>query len=514
MDERFEKAPIGIVQTQPDGVVTAINDRAASLLAVDRERAEGEPIEEVFPASVEDTVPRAFDASDPEPCQVEEYYPEIEQWFEVSVISGSDRATVYLQDVTGRHRDRRRAETLQGDLDRLVVTNELISDILGELVDASSREEIAATICDRLGQTDLYEFAWVGERELGGGDLVVRASAGDTGRTLEEIQGCLAEGTALPEQRAIDDGSVQTVQPLGQVSAVPESIRRAAFADGLQSLLAVPLTYGSTVYGVVGIYSAKQDAFSERERASFSTVGEMAGFAINASRNRSLLLSDTVVELTLELTDPDAPLVVAATETGGELSLDGLVPQGSDLFCYVAVTDASPAAVSEALEAIAGVAETRIIGEYETGGSLEVELDEETPLGLLTAQGVTIKGAEVGNGSGEFLVELSPETDVRRIAESVTREYDGSVTAKRQYERELTTPREFREELRDRLTEKQENALRTAFFADYFESPRGSTAEEVAGTLGITGPTLLHHLRAGQRKLLSQFFDTPAENRY
>jgi hypothetical protein len=349
MDERFEAAPIGILQAGHDGVVTAVNDRAASLLAADRAGIRGAPIEDVFPASVENTVPEVFRNADPEPRTVEEYYPEIDQWFEVSVVPGDEQATVYLQDVTERYRNSRRVERLRDDLDRLIVTNQLISDILGELVNASSREEIAATICDRLGRTDLYEFAWVGERELGGGDLVVRASSGDTGRTLEELRGCLAEGTALPEQRAIDEGTVQTVQPLGEVSAVPESMRRAAFADGLQSLLAVPLTYGSTVYGVVGIYAAKQDAFSERERASFSTVGEMAGFAINASRNRSLLLSDTVVELTLELTDPDAPLVVAATETGGELSLDGVVPQGSELFCYFAVTDASPSAVSEAL---------------------------------------------------------------------------------------------------------------------------------------------------------------------
>lgn len=511
MDEDLVAAPIGIVRSRPDGVVTAINDRAASLLAVDRAGIEGTPIEEVFPASVEDTVPATFDAAEPEPCRVEEYYPEIETWFEVSVVPGADRATVYLQDVTDRHRDRRRVETLEGDLDRLIVTNRLISDILGELVNASSREEIAATICDRLGRTDLYEFAWVGERELGSGDLVVRASAGDTGRTLEEIRSCLADGIELPEQRAIEEGTVEAVQPLGDVPAVPESIRRAAFADGLQSLLAVPLTYGSSVYGVVGIYSATQDAFSEREQASFATVGEMAGFAINASRNRSLLLSDTVVELTFELTDPEAPFVLAATEAGGGLSLDGVVGQGSGLFCYLTVSDTPPALVSETLASTAGVADVRVIGEYETGGSLEVELDGETPVGVLTAQGVTIKGAEYGDGSGEILVELSPETDVRRVAESVTRSYDGRVVAKRQYERELTRPSEFREDLRDRLTEKQETALRTAFFADYFESPRGSTAEEVAETLGITGPTLLHHLRAGQRKLLSEFFDTPEE---
>jgi predicted DNA binding protein len=77
--------------------------------------------------------------------------------------------------------------------------------------------------------------------------------------------------------------------------------------------------------------------------------------------------------------------------------------------------------------------------------------------------------------------------------------------AKRERERDVTTAREFRDELQDRLTDRQENALRTAFFANYFESPRGSSAAEVAKALDITGPTLLHHLRAGQRKLLAEF---------
>jgi predicted DNA binding protein len=81
------------------------------------------------------------------------------------------------------------------------------------------------------------------------------------------------------------------------------------------------------------------------------------------------------------------------------------------------------------------------------------------------------------------------------------------VLAKRQRERERTTATAFRDELRDRLTDRQETVLRTAFLADYFESPRGSTAEEVADALDITGPTLLYHLRASQRKLLEEFFD-------
>ncbi|WP_436901752.1 bacterio-opsin activator domain-containing protein [Halovenus halobia] len=505
MQDRYDSAPLGIVELTNDGVVRAANERAKQLLQgedfVDR------PVSAVFPESIENTVPAAFDHSPPEPREVEEYYPALERWLDISVVPSAESVTVYLQDVTDRHRDQQRIEQLRGDIDRLTITNTLISDILGELVDASTRTEIAKTICDRLGGTDIYEFAWVGERDPGSDNLQIQASAGTPGRTFTALSDSLETGTRLPEQRAIETAAPVIVQPLGGDESVPETVRRAAFADGLQSLLAIPLTYGSNVYGVVGIYAPEQDAFSERERASFETVGEMAGFAINASRQRSLIRSDSVVELTLELTDSDAPLVSVATTTDSRLILDGVVGQSGDLYCYLRV-EGEPEAVVDELETIPGARDSRVLGAHDTGGSLEVDLTPETPLGILSAQGVTITYAEYENGRGEATIELSPETDVRRVAGAITQEYDAQVLAKRRQERELTTPEGFRDALSDRLTDKQETALRTAFFADYFESPRGSSAEEVAETLDITGPTLLHHLRASQRKLLAEFFET------
>ena len=53
--------------------------------------------------------------------------------------------------------------------------------------------------------------------------------------------------------------------------------------------------------------------------------------------------------------------------------------------------------------------------------------------------------------------------------------------------------------------------LRTAYLADYFESPRGSTSKEVAETLDITGPTVLYHLRRAQQKLIEAFLNDDPE---
>ena len=506
MDELSANAPLGILAVEHEGMVAECNEAACDLLGCAQSEVVGEDITVVFPDSIEATVASSFEGQLDRERSFEEYYPGLERWLSVSLVPTAEQVHLYVSDVTDSYRAKRRTERIRDDLNRVTILNELISDVLADLVDAAGREEIADTICRRLGETDLYEFAWVGERELGGDDLVVRAAAGRSGRTLEEIERCLADST-VPEHRAIDSGTSVVIQPIGDDERVAEPIRRAAFADGLQSLLAIPLTYGSSVYGVVGVYTAEQDAFSERERASFETVGEMAGFAINATRHRNLLLSDTVVELDLDISDPDAPFVRAATDADLILTVEGVVPQGEKLLCYVAVEGSPVDSVSHSLQSHPSVQQTRLIGEHETGGMFEVTLGARTPLGLLAASGVTISAADYRVGEGTVTIECSPAENVRRIIDAVSREYELTVLAKRERERDVTTAGEFRDALREELTDRQENALRTAFFADYFESPRGSNAQEVAEALDITGPTLLHHLRAGQRKLLAEFFD-------
>ena len=58
-----------------------------------------------------------------------------------------------------------------------------------------------------------------------------------------------------------------------------------------------------------------------------------------------------------------------------------------------------------------------------------------------------------------------------------------------------------------RLTDRQREALRTAYDMGYFERPKGANASEVAAELGITGSTFTEHLVTAQRKLLADVFE-------
>ncbi len=506
MDDRLQQAPVGVLEVAADGTVVGINEVAREQLRRSDDPA-GAPIYEIFPRSVEDSLLDALGGESVTDTTFEEYYPNLEQWFSISVVPTDDGATVYIEDTTKRRHHEKVVERLRKERQRTAVIDEVLSGVLAELVGASSREEIAETICRELGETELYEFAWVGERDIGSDELVIRAAAGETGETFDAVREAIDDTTVTPEERAIESGSLQTIQPLADGSDVPDAVRMAGFADGVQSVLAIPLLYGSNVHGVVGIYATGTDAFSERERTSFETLGEVAGFAITAVRNRNLLLSDDVTELTLNVGN-DSVLALLSGRLDTEFVLEGLVPHGDDaLLCFVTGKDVEIDAVADAAADIGGIGNVRPIRDSDSGGTVEIEVRGSVPLLAVSSLGGTIRQADFDGGTGQVVVDLPPDSDVRRIADAISRDYDAEVVAKRERERSVTTVRELHDEFDNSLTERQKAVLRTAYLADYFESPRGSTAEEVASSLDITGSTLLHHLRAGQRKLLDAYFD-------
>lgn len=520
MDDRLRDAPVGVLEVTRDGVVAAVDDTAVDLVDSLADAA-GSRIDEAFPRSVEDSLPDAFAGETVTTGSFEEYYPDLDQWLAVTIRTrsvgrdadperASPAATVFLDDVTERRGYEQTVERFRTERARTALIEALLSDVLAELVGADSRDEIAETICSRLGETDLYEFAWVGERAVGGDGVAVRAAAGATGETFDAVRETLDSDRQTAEERAMQSGDLQVVSPLAADPAAPEAVRRAGFADGVQSLLAIPLAHGSTVHGVVGVYAGGNDAFGDRERASFRTLGAVAGFAVTAVRNRSLLRSDTVTEVTFEV-GQSASLAALSAALDARVTVEGTVPQDDGaLLCYVSVDDGDGLAAADgagdALDA-AGVDAARVVQAGESGGTLELEVEDGSPLLAAENAGGTVRRAEFASGRGRVVVDLPPDGDVRRMVDAVCRESDAGVQAKRDRERSPTRSRAFRDGLADDLTDRQQTVLRTAYLAGYFESPRGSTAEEVAASLGITGSTLLHHLRASQRTLLDAFFD-------
>jgi hypothetical protein len=499
----------GVLVVDEEWTVRTANDAAAALLGVDRPTLDGSDVRDTFPESVEATFHVRFgDGADPADVSFEEYFPALSRWLAVRTRPLDSGMAVYVDDVTDRRESERAVADREAELDTLDRINAIVYDLIEELAGATSRESIETTVCERLAASDLYEFVWIAEREATGDRLSDRTAAGDHGDTIADIVEHSADPDAAPERAAIETRSSVVVDQLGNDERVPESVRRAAFARGLQSGLAVPLGYGDTVYGVLGVYAAREGAFSDRERTGFETLGETVGFAINAARQRNLLLSDTVVELTLRVGGREPVLATTAGQFDCTLDVEGTVPMDDHrLLEYVRVEAADPEAVLADLTDGEGVGSGRVVATHEEGGLLEIVVGDASPVLLLTEQGATIRTVAYDGGVGRLVVEFPPDEDVRDVLEDVTARFpETELVAKRERERTVETAQDFQSDLREELTDKQYRALRTAYLADYFQSPRDSTAEEVAETLDISSATLHYHLRAAQRKLLDAFF--------
>jgi len=410
-------------------------------------------------------------------------------------------------DVTERvRRERslaRRCETLEG-LEGLVAD---INAAGRELIDASTRSEIEAAVCGSLAGSDAYLAAWIGGADPGESRLRPREGAGAR----------VADESAVDVESSVVSLAIETGQPRVAGGEPPADALGPFDAEELSNTRAVgiaPLAYGETTYGVLTVFTDRGTAFGDRERTLLSDLGARIGHAITAIERRNLLLADTVVELEFRCTDEGAFLASATANHGCACSIEAVVPvaEGSLLF-YITLKDAPPDAFLDTATAASGVRDGRYIREYDDRSLLELTVEGSSPALTLTEIGATIREGVADTGEQTIRAEIAQEMGVRSVVEGLQAAFpDTTLQAKHAADRPVETIAEFQDSLSESLTDKQRSVLRAAYFAGYFDWPRGSTAEEVADSMGVSSPTLHNHLRKAERKLLSSFFDHTREH--
>ncbi len=507
MDASSATAPIGIIETDADGIVEAVNETAASLLETDAATLDDRPLPRVFPDATTDALADALAGPTVDATAFREYYPAIDRWLRVEVRPTTDGAAVFLRSRDRRYDLEARVERLERQIDRIETVDDLIADILRQIVDTPGYKAVARSICERLATTDRYAFVWVGER-VGTTDRLRSIATGGSAEDLGEAIETELDGAVLPAHRALESGQARTVDGLVEDDTIPETVRLAAFRNGLRSAIAVPIRHEEITYGTIGAYVADEEGVRMRERAALETLGVVAGFAIVSGRQEDLLFADTVTELTLEMIDGTSPCASVTADADASLSLVGVVPVDSAGVVGYLRPSVSAATARDQLEAHPGTVRTRTV-QSEAEPLLEVEVDRQTPLSVVTAWGASVERADYRDGRIRLDLTVPSAETPRQLIEVLEERFETvDLLSKQRRSRERDPATAFRETLRDALTDRQRQALRTAYLGEYFASPRGSTAEEVAETLGITAPTLLYHLRKAQRALAAAFFET------
>jgi GAF domain-containing protein len=209
--------------------------------------------------------------------------------------------------------------------------NRLLFSVTHDLVGASSRSVVERTVCERLVDSALYEFAWIGERAVDGDGIVSRASAGDDGGYPDEVTAVESTAERTPAGRALHTGETRVV-------SADALDAEAAIEPDVRSAVAVPLVHRGTTDGVLTVHADRPFAFDRRERAAFEAFGAVVGFAIGAIDARQLLFADRVVELEFRVPASDGFLVRSSEFFDCDLSLEGAVATtDGGWLCYVDV---------------------------------------------------------------------------------------------------------------------------------------------------------------------------------
>lgn len=353
------------------------------------------------------------------------------------------------------------------------------ADATEAVVESEGREETARSVCEALSET--YTFCWMEGVGIGGAS------------SLDAWSGASADVVESARSRLPD--SIEE----------PVLVQKEAGTDA--SVLGVPVLYAGTRYGLLG--AGNDEGFDADDYDRLEILGKQVGHSLAADRRRKTLSADSVIEIELRVTDPDDFLVSLSEKFGCEFKLRSVVSSSESVdLLHVALDGCDHAEVLEHADEIEGIDSSRLVENRGTSSVVEFAVSDASAVRLLGGYGSKVTDAVFENGEGKIVADCAYGTDLQTAVEGVKTRFSGTeLIGKRELDRSTRTTESFVEDVTRKLTDRQEEALRAAYFGGYFDWPRGSTAEEIADSMDVSSPTLHNHLRKGQREILTVLFE-------
>jgi PAS domain S-box-containing protein len=186
-----------------------------------------------------------------------------------------------------RYQDEQELRARHERLSALNDINALVHQLSESLFDLSSKTAIEELVCERLAESESYEFAWVGEAV--DGEVAVSTESGVTDY-LSDLTLALEDPPARrgPTAEAHLSGEMQVIQNVHEDPRY-EPYRDHAREKGYRASAAVPIVDGGEQYGSLNVYSNRGDAFSDEERVALGRLGSIVAYAIRAVERDSQL---------------------------------------------------------------------------------------------------------------------------------------------------------------------------------------------------------------------------------
>lgn len=395
-------------------------------------------------------------------------------------------------------------------LERVQRVNEIIRGITTDLVQASTREEIMQAVCDRLATAEAYRFAWIGTHDTVTDEVTPEAWAGEEESYLElvTVTADTTDDRSGPTGEAV---TTRETQVRNNLAADPPfaSWQQAALDRGYQASIAIPLGYQDALYGVLTLFAGQPDVFNEMEETVLTELGETIGYALNALERRQALVSDRSVELEFQLRGGRPPFFRFAAEHYCEFEFENIVQRA----------DGSPGIFftirgvsTEEVLAFGGqtpdIDELTLVSDRGEEALFEARLRDSAFFSALLDRSAMPQTLTASGDEGYAVIRVPRTSDIRSFVELFETQYEEvNLVGRQEVDEPIKTQQEFESEFRSQLTKREVEILKTAYVSGFFESPRVTTAQELAERLGVSQPTVSRHIRAGERKLFGLVFD-------
>ncbi len=397
----------------------------------------------------------------------------------------------------------------EGVLERTQRRESVVRDVLSALVWGDTRTDIEEDICKRLTDADPYRFAWIGEYDATTNELEPRTWVGNEKSFLDDLSAIANDETAETTARKAvrTRSSVVDDDLLGEPPY--ESWRQEALKRGYRSAVSVPFIYRGSIYGVLTVYVDDHDTFDEAEQNLLEDIGGAIAYGINAVESKKALVSDSAVELEFRITDPQFTVIKFVQMVDCRFEFESVIRETDDtLRLFFTTVGTTPRAVLSFSDQSLVVNDIRHITSDDSKDLFECTITGSNVISLLLDHGAIPKAAIAEGSEARLTVELPQTADVRRFVETFQNQYTNTeLVARRKRNRPVQTEQDFRTQLRHRLTDRQSEALETAYWSGFFEWPRESNGQEIAESLGVSQPTFNRHLRAAERNLLTELFE-------
>jgi len=436
----------------------------------------------------------------------------------IGTVAGNVEAAL---DRVERKREREERERLLEEqnrtLERLNRINDIIRSISRALVRASTREEIESVACEQLAGAGPYELAWIGELDHTSEDIAVREQAGGNQHPVEGVERGIAAlaGSGSPVEHAAEARTSQVVNDVLDDGGF-EGWQRAALDRGYHAMTSIPLVYEDAMYGTLSVYAKQTGVFGDLEQAVLGELADTIAYAINAAESKKALMGQEVTRLAFDVTDTEMTFVELAREVGGSLIAENFVLQSDGgVRRFLTIRGASAGDVLDAADRYS-MQEFALVSEYEVEGEtvclFRTSLADESPESTMLEHGARPHELRAGDGEATVVAELGADAAVREFVKLFQDRFPGTeLVAQRSHQRTEASIAQQRASVAEALTNRQLEAVRTAYFSGFFDRPRKHTGTEIADAMDISQPTFSHHLREAQRRLCEILFGRELE---